>query len=389
MPGRALDGGAPGRARLSETRSRLGSDWGRARKAERGRRKEERRGSGGTPGALRTARSSRWPLPLYRPRLRTYVRRRHPRHSSREAPARPAPRRPPPAGARRTPCSRRQRDGTGRPLGPWRALVRVAARARVCHRKHLRGGARPRRHPAPPGAGGRPRPARRAGARPTVGEVDPARFCYVDTRLPGSVWPGHGLPGRVARFDCGTLRLRSTPPRPDSRRAPRWTGRDLASAGALVSYNGKSFDVPALEVRYILSRRGPASRRCPTGPPPPEPPALPRCHRFAPPGPRRARSPGLRSETTALLAEVPERYLRFQPRATHANPAGLRHNAWVHPFACGAGAHLAAVATAPINHPGGPAPNTPETTGRRGALRDALAGPSAGGASRIARTCRP
>lgn len=177
-------------------------------------------------------------------------------------------------------------------------------------------------------------PARLAGQTkdPRLAEQHPARFLYVDTETTGLGGAGSMvfLAG-TARFDRSLLRLRQylLP-------APEYEGgllgglaEDLAWAGALVSYNGKSFDLPMLEARYILSRQRPTFRQLPH---------LDLLH------PNRRlfntfdshRLPrmelellGFEREGDCPSAEVPERYFRFQRTSdpTHILPV-LRHNAW-------------------------------------------------------------
>ncbi|MEX2081344.1 MAG: ribonuclease H-like domain-containing protein, partial [Dehalococcoidia bacterium] len=120
---------------------------------------------------------------------------------------------------------------------------------------------------------------------------------------------------------------------------------DLATAGALVSYNGKSFDVPLLESRYILSRL-PADLR--------SRPHLDLLH----PNRRLFRGVlashrlteievhllGFRRESDCPSWEVPERYFRFQRDGdpTWIRPV-LRHNAWDILSLVALAAHLAEV----------------------------------------------
>lgn len=197
-------------------------------------------------------------------------------------------------------------------------------------------------------------PARLAGQvrDPRLGEVDPAAFCYVDTETTGLGGSGTMvfLAG-VARFDGGTLRLRQyLLPGPEFEGGLLGgLGEDLESAGALVSYNGKSFDVPALEVRYILSRQRPGLRAKPH---------LDLLH----PNRRLFRGVigshrlvhverdllGFEREHDCPSAEVPERYFRFQRSGdpTHILPV-LRHNAWDILSLVALAAHLAAVCEDP------------------------------------------
>ncbi|GAB4331464.1 MAG: hypothetical protein Kow0010_16830 [Dehalococcoidia bacterium] len=163
--------------------------------------------------------------------------------------------------------------------------------------------------------------------------IDPAALLYVDTETTGLGGAGAMvfLAG-VARFDGSVLRLRQylLP-------SPRYEGGllgglagDVSRAAALVSYNGKSFDVPVLEARYTLSRMRPAIRD------------LPHLDLLHPN--RRLFKGALDSHRLThieqeLLAfereddcpswEVPERYFAFQRSGdpTHIAPV-LRHNAW-------------------------------------------------------------
>jgi tetratricopeptide (TPR) repeat protein len=119
----------------------------------------------------------------------------------------------------------------------------------------------------------------------------------------------------------------------------------LESAAALVSYNGKSFDVPVLETRYILSRMRPAWR------------ALPHLDLLHPN--RRLfkgmfenhRLPRMEQELLGFERvddcpshEAPERYFHFQRSGdpTHLLPV-LRHNAWDILSLVALAAHLASV----------------------------------------------
>src|SRR5687768_6579638 len=111
-------------------------------------------------------------------------------------------------------------------------------------------------------------PARLAGQLkdPRLADTAAASFVYVDTATTGLGSAGPmGFHCGVARIEGATLRLRQflLP-------GPQYEGgllgglsKELDGAQALVSYNGKSFDVPALEARYILSRQRPALRALP------------------------------------------------------------------------------------------------------------------------------
>lgn len=176
----------------------------------------------------------------------------------------------------------------------------------------------------------------------------PGRFLYVDTETTGLGGAGTMvfLAG-VARFEGSSLRLKQylLP-------APQYEGgllggiaSDLADGDALVSYNGKSFDVPALETRYILSRMTPGLR------------ALPHIDLLHP-NRRLFRGRfasfkltqmeeellGFERESDCPSAEVPERYFAFQRSGdpTHIRPV-LRHNAWDILSLVALAAHLAQV----------------------------------------------
>ena len=101
---------------------------------------------------------------------------------------------------------------------------------------------------------------------PRLGDCDPTSFLFIDTETTGLGGAGVlvFLAG-TAKFEGSTIVLRQylLP-------APNFEGgllgglaEDLANAGALVSYNGKSFDLPVLETRYILSRMRPTFRTLP------------------------------------------------------------------------------------------------------------------------------
>jgi uncharacterized protein YprB with RNaseH-like and TPR domain len=161
----------------------------------------------------------------------------------------------------------------------------------------------------------------------------PGDFLYIDTETTGLAGAGAMvfLAG-VARFDGSVLRLRQyllPAPQYESGLLGGLHG-ELAGVRALVSYNGKSFDLPMLEGRYILARRVPAFRALPhldllhpnrrlfRG--------LVESHQLA----RIEREVlGFEREADCPSAQVPERYFRFQRSGdpTHILPV-LRHNAW-------------------------------------------------------------
>jgi len=193
-------------------------------------------------------------------------------------------------------------------------------------------------------------PARLAGQTRDARLADTAagEFLYVDTETTGLGGAGTMvfLAG-IARFEGSTLRLRQflLP-------GPQYEGgllgglcEEIAGARALVSYNGKSFDVPALETRYILSRQQSNLR------------ALPHLDLLHPnrrlfkgvieshklPMVERELL-GFEREDDCPSSEVPERYFRFQRSGdpTHIRPV-LRHNAWDILSLVALAAHLAAV----------------------------------------------
>ncbi len=176
----------------------------------------------------------------------------------------------------------------------------------------------------------------------------PRDFLYVDTETTGLGGAGVMvfLAG-VARFDGSLLRLRQylLP-------SPQYEGGllgglhdDMERARALVSYNGKSFDLPMLEARYILARQRPTFRKLPH---------LDLLH----PNRRLFRGRfeshrlahmevellGFEREADCPSHEVPERYFRFARTSdpTHILPV-LRHNAWDVLSLVALAAHLAAV----------------------------------------------
>ena len=183
---------------------------------------------------------------------------------------------------------------------------------------------------------------------PRIAEQAPANFLYVDTETTGLGGAGSMvfLAG-TARFDGSLLRLRQylLP-------SPQYEGgllgglaEDLEWAGALVSYNGKSFDLPMLEARYILSRQRPTFRQLPH---------LDLLH----PNRRLFKGTfdshkltrmevellGFERENDCPSSEVPERYFKFQRTSdpTHILPV-LRHNAWDILSLVALAAHLASV----------------------------------------------
>lgn len=201
-------------------------------------------------------------------------------------------------------------------------------------------------------------PGRLAGQirDPRLGETLARDFLYVDTETTGLGGAGMMvfLAG-VARFEGSTLHLRQflLP-------GPQYEGgllggitREIDRATALVSYNGKSFDVPALESRYILSRQTPSLR------------AIPHLDLLHPnrrlfkgvidshklPMVERELL-GFEREDDCPSSEVPERYFRFQRSGdpTHIRPV-LRHNAWDILSLVALAAHLASVCDDGANHP--------------------------------------
>jgi uncharacterized protein YprB with RNaseH-like and TPR domain len=182
--------------------------------------------------------------------------------------------------------------------------------------------------------------------------VAPEQLVYVDTETTGLGGAGTlvFLCG-VASFVGAQLRLRQyLLPGPDYEGGLLGgLGEALAAAGGLVSYNGKSFDVPALETRYILSRQRPRLR---------ELPHLDLLH----PNRRLFRGAfsshrlavverellGFEREDDCASAEVPVRYQRFVRSGdpTHLLPV-LRHNAWDVLSLVALAAHLAATCDDP------------------------------------------
>ncbi|MDZ7728008.1 MAG: ribonuclease H-like domain-containing protein [Dehalococcoidia bacterium] len=156
---------------------------------------------------------------------------------------------------------------------------------------------------------------------------------YIDTETTGMGGAGAMVfMAGVARFDGATLRLRQylLP-------GPHYEGGllggfadELEDATGLVSYNGKSFDVPSLEARAVLSRMALPLR---------ELPHLDLLHPNRRLFKRQYDSYRLPEAEQRLLEfereddcpshEAPERYFAFQRTGdpTHIAPV-LRHNAW-------------------------------------------------------------
>jgi uncharacterized protein YprB with RNaseH-like and TPR domain len=180
-----------------------------------------------------------------------------------------------------------------------------------------------------------------------LGACDPRALLYVDTETTGLGGAGAMvfLAG-VARFDGSLLRLRQflLPSPACESGLLGGLAAEIERAAALVSYNGKSFDVPLLESRYILSRRRPTFRSLPH---------LDLLHpnrRLFKGAFESNRLPvverevlGFEREADCPSWEVPERYFRFQRTGdpTHILPV-LRHNAWDVLSLVALAAHLAA-----------------------------------------------
>jgi uncharacterized protein YprB with RNaseH-like and TPR domain len=166
-----------------------------------------------------------------------------------------------------------------------------------------------------------------------LGTLAPEQLRFVDTETTGLGGAGTMvfLCG-VARFEGTQLVLRQyLLPGPEYEGGLLGgLGEELAAAGGLVSYNGKAFDIPALETRYVLSRQRPRLRE------------LPHLDLLHPN--RRLFRGAFSSHRLAVVerellgferaddcpsAEVPERYRRFALTGdpTHIRPV-LRHNAW-------------------------------------------------------------
>ncbi|MFQ5381977.1 MAG: ribonuclease H-like domain-containing protein, partial [Dehalococcoidia bacterium] len=158
-------------------------------------------------------------------------------------------------------------------------------------------------------------------------------YLFIDTETTGLGGAGTlvFLAG-VARFEGSTLLLRQfiLPSPADEPGLLDGLGEELDAAKVLVSFNGKSFDLPALEARAIMARKRPAWRILPH---------LDLLH------PNRRLFRGTLSahrlihlekellkferEDDCPSAEVPMRYFRFQATGdpTWIRPV-LRHNAW-------------------------------------------------------------
>ena len=166
-----------------------------------------------------------------------------------------------------------------------------------------------------------------------LADCDPADFLYVDTETTGMGGAGTLVfMAGVAYFVGSTLHLdQYFLPAPDYEGGLLGgLAERMGKASALVSYNGKSFDVPVLETRYVLSRMKPQWK------------ALPHLDLLHPN--RRLfkgmfdshRLPRMEQEllqfereNDAPGSEAPERYFKFQRTGdpTHLLPV-LRHNAW-------------------------------------------------------------
>ena len=168
---------------------------------------------------------------------------------------------------------------------------------------------------------------------PRLAETSPASLLFIDTETTGLGGSGSMVfMCGVARFEGATLKLRQylLP-------GPAYEGgllggvaEELEGSGALVSYNGKSFDVPALEARAILSRTTlplrtrphldllHPNRRLFKG--------MFQSHRLPE---MEVQLLGFERQDDAPGSEAPERYFRFQRTSdpTHIAPV-LRHNAW-------------------------------------------------------------
>jgi uncharacterized protein YprB with RNaseH-like and TPR domain len=176
----------------------------------------------------------------------------------------------------------------------------------------------------------------------------PSGLLFVDTETTGLGGAGAMvfLAG-VARFEGSTLHLRQylLPGPAFERGLLGGLAGELASAGGLVSYNGKSFDIPMLEARYILARARPTFRQLPH---------LDLLHpnrRLFKGEVESHRLPtierellGFQREDDCPSWEVPERYFRFARTSdpTHILPV-LRHNAWDVLSLVALAAHLSSV----------------------------------------------
>lgn len=166
-----------------------------------------------------------------------------------------------------------------------------------------------------------------------IADCAPEDFLFIDTETTGMGGAGSMVfLAAAARFESGMLRLRQfflPTPEYEPGMLGGLTG-ELERSTTLVSYNGKSFDVPALESRAVMSRmplelRGKAhvdllhpNRRLFKG--------RMASHRLID---AEVELLGFVRKDDCPSAEVPARYFEFQRSGdpTHIAPV-LRHNAW-------------------------------------------------------------
>lgn len=168
---------------------------------------------------------------------------------------------------------------------------------------------------------------------PRIAGCAPEDLLFIDTETTGMGGAGSMVfLAAVARFEAGTLRLRQYfLPQPDCEAGMlRELVAEFDRAQTLVSYNGKSFDVPALETRGVLAHTPLALR---------QKPHVDLLHpnrrlfkgRMA--GHRLIDAEvellGFEREDDCPSADVPGRYFAFQRSGdpTFVAPV-LRHNAW-------------------------------------------------------------